>query len=133
MNTDLLTDDEALRIQGMTDGPKKVSRFNLRPVTALSLSWMQRNKLFDEDFGDLLMKTSAFAFLHSEDKAKIRSVVNDRIPFLGAVDEWMDENILHHCELEPISQEMSDALDRYMASITVAANPSDPQPGGRKN
>ena len=133
MNEDLRTDDEILREIGMTEGPKKVSRFKLRPVTALSLSWMQRNKLFDDDFGDMLMKTAAFAFLHTEDKAKIRSVVNDRLPFIGAVDEWMDENIRHHSELEPVSAEMTDALDRYMASITSAAHPSDPQPGGIKN
>jgi len=128
-----MTDDEALRMHGMTDGPKQVSRFKLRPVTALSLSWMQRNNLFDDTFGDMLMKTAAFAFLHSEDKAKIRSVVNDRLPFLGAVDEWMDENIKYHSELEPVSQEMTESLDRYMAAITLAANPQDAQPGGRKN
>jgi hypothetical protein len=133
MNTELMTDDEALRLHGMTDGPKQVSRFKLRPVTALSLSWMQRNRLFEDDFGDMLMKTAAFAFLHSEDKAKIRSVVNDRIPFLGAVDEWMDDNIKHHSELEPISQEMNDSLDRYMAAITTAANPSESHPNGIKN
>lgn len=128
-----MTDDEALREIGMTEGPKKVSRFKLRPITALSLSWMQRNNLFDESFGDMLQKTAAFAFLHSEDKARIRSVVNDRIPFLSAVDEWLDENIKHHSELEPVSQEMTDSLDRYMAAITTSANPSDPQPGGIKN
>jgi len=133
MNDELKTDDEILREIGMTEGPRKVSRFKLRPVTALSLSWMQRNNLFDDEFGDMLMKTAAFAFLHCEDKSKIRSVVNDRLPFLGAVDEWMDENIKHHSELEPVSQEMTDALDRYMASVTTAANPSDPQPGGIKN
>lgn len=133
MNEELMTDDEALREIGMTEGPKKVSRFKLRPITALSLSWMQRNNLFDESFGDMLQKTAAFAFLHSEDKARIRSVVNDRIPFLSAVDEWLDENIKHHSELEPVSQEMTDSLDRYMAAITTSANPSDPQPGGIKN
>jgi hypothetical protein len=133
MNDELKTDDAILREIGMTEGPRKVSRFKLRPVTALSLSWMQRNNLFDDECGDKLMKTAAFAFLHCEDKSKIRSVVNDRLPFLGAVDEWMDENIKHHSELEPVSQEMTDALDRYMASVTTAANPSDPQPGGIKN
>lgn len=136
MNTDieeLVTDDELLRVQGMADGPKRLSKFNLRPVTALSLSWMQRNNLFEESFGDMLMKTAAFAYLHSADKATIRGVVNDRLPFLSAVDEWMDANIKHHSELEPVSQEMTEALDRYMAAVTTAANPNNAQPGGIKN
>ena len=133
MSEQIMTDDEILRAAGMIDGPKKVSRFKLRPITALSLSWMQRNNLFDDSFGDMLQKTSAFAYLHSEDKAKIRGVVNERLSFLNAVDEWMDENIKHHSELDPVSQEMSESLDRYMAAITTAANPSDPQPGGIKN
>lgn len=123
MNTeDLQTDDDILRMDGMTDGAKKASRFTLRPVTALSLSWMQRNHLFEDEFGDMLLKTAAFAYLHSADKAEIRSVVNIRERFLNAVDEWMDANVQHHSELEPVSQEMTDAIDRYMAAVTTSAN-----------
>lgn len=134
MNEELTTDDELLREAGMTEGPKKVSRFKLRPITALSLSWMQRNKLFDDDCIDMLCKTAAFAFLHTEDKARIRSVVNDRQTFFSAVDEWLDDNIKHHIELEPVSQEMTESLDRYMAAMTTAANPSDAaSPNGIKN
>jgi hypothetical protein len=133
MNEELMTDDELLREIGMTDGPKSVSRFKLRPITALSLSWMQRNNMFEESFGDMLQKTAAFAYLHSEDKQKIRSVVNDRLPFLSAVDDWMDQNVSHHSELEPLSDEMNKSFDRYMSAITKSVHPSDPLPNGIKN
>lgn len=132
-DTDLQTDDEILRMDGMADGPKKVSGFNLRPVTALSLSWMQRNNLFEDDFGDMLLKTAAFAYLHTADKVSIRGVVNNREKFLGAVDEWMDDNVRHHSELEPVSQEMTDALDRYMATATSSGQPEITGPAGAKN
>lgn len=130
---ELIKDDEVLRERGMTDGPKQVSIFNLRPVTALSLSWLQRNKVFEGEFGDMLLVTAAFAYLHTADKEQIRAVVNNREKFLNAVDEWMEENIQHHTELEPVSEEMNAALESYMASMTNAAHPNDQQPGGIKN
>ena len=133
MDTELLTDDEALRIAGMTDGPKRKVGFTLSPLTALSLSWLQRNRIFDDGEGDMIQKTAAYAFVHTSKREEIRAVVNDRESFLDAVDNWIEKNIRHHSELEPVSQEMTDALDRYMAAITISANPSDPQPGGIKN
>lgn len=130
---DLETDDELTREQGMADGPKRVSRFTLRPVTAVSLSWLQRNKVFDDDAGDMLQKTAAFTYLHTEDKATIRAVVNNQEKFLQAVDEWMDRNIAHHTELEPISEEMNAALESYMAATTTASHPHPASPAGPKN
>lgn len=129
-----IKDDETLREQGFTDGPKLVTKFELRPVTALSLSWLQRNKVFDGDFGDNMQKTAAYAFLHHADKVSIRGVVNDRREFLEAVDEWIEDNIAHHSELVPISAAMAEALETYMAATTTAALTSNSSSGGgRKN
>ena len=133
MIDELKNDDEALREAGMTDGPKVVSQFKLRPVTALSLSWLQRNHVFDDGYGDMLQKTAAFAYLHHADKIDIRGVVNDRNEFLSAVDDWMDTNIKHHTELEPVSAEMNTALEQYMAATTTAAHPSGPEGQSSKN
>ena len=123
-NIELLKDDELTREKGFTDGPKKVSEFELRPVTALSLSWLQRNKVFETTFGDNLQRTAAYAFLHHADKSQIRGVVNDSREFLEAVDDWIDENIQHHTQLEPIASAMNEALEFYMAATTTAAIPS---------
>lgn len=132
MNTELMTDDEALRMQGVTEGPKKIGKITLRPMTALSLSWLQRNRIFDDETGDTMSKTAAFVFLHSEPKDAIRSVVNDRNAFLDAVDEWIDRTVTHHNELEPYSEAMNDAMEQYLASASSASNPSQTM-GGPKN
>ena len=121
---DLVLDDEVTREIGFTDGPKRVSKFTLRPLTVVSLSWLQRNRVLDDASGDMMQKTAAYAFLHSADKALIRGVVNHRADFLDAVDEWMEEHITHHSELEPLSAEMNAAFDCYMAASTKAAYPS---------
>lgn len=132
MNTELMTDDEALRMQGISDGPKKIGKITLRPMTALSLSWLQRNRIFDDETGDTMSKTAAFVFLHSEPKEVIRAVVNDRNAFLDAVDEWIDRTVTHHSELEPYSDAMNTAMEQYLASASKASNPSD-IPAGPKN
>ena len=44
-DTDLLTDDEAIREQAMLSGPQKCGRWECRPTAALEISWMQRNKI----------------------------------------------------------------------------------------
>jgi len=135
MNTEideLTTDDEALRESAFTTGKKPASRFNLRPLTALSLSWLQRNRVFDDEFGDMLQKTAAYTFIHSEPKGVVRSVVNNRADFLDAVDDWIDSNVKFHGELEPLAVEMNGALEVYMAASTAAQNPS-PQGPTAKN
>lgn len=134
MTDELNTDDEVIREIAMTDGPKKVSKFKLRPVDALSLSWMQRNRILDEtSTNDMIQRTAAFAYLHTAPRSEIRSVVNNPDAFLDAVDLWIEQNIKHHAELEPLSKEMTDAFDSYMAVATAAVNPSDPQVPGSKN
>lgn len=124
MNTDneLITDDDLLREQAMCDGPKQVSKFTLRPVTAVSLSWMQRTRVFDDEQGDVMQKTACFAYLHTADKAEIRSVVNNLDKFLARVDLWIEENIVNHKELNPVSDEMMQAINRYLAAGTNATD-----------
>ena len=130
MSTDneLMTDDEVIREIGMTDGPKRKAGFTLQPMTALTLSWLQRNRVFDDGEGDMIQKTAAYAFVHSAKRADIRAVVNDRESFLDAVDSWIEKNIVHHSELEPLSVEMNSAMESYLAATTTAANPSPEGP-----
>ena len=117
-DTELQTDEEALRLQGMTDGAKSIPSLGLtmRPMTALSLSWMQRNRIFDDDSSDMMQKTASFAYLHSEDKDTIRGVVNDRAKFMDAIDQWIDNKISHHSQLEPFATEMNSAFEAYMSA-----------------
>ena len=124
-DNDLLTDDEALRVVGMTDGAKSIPELNLnlRPMTALSLSWMQRNNVFDDASGDMVQKTSAFAYLHTAPKLEIRSVVNDKEKLANAVDGWIEENVLHHTQLESIALEMNSAFETYMAAQSKGGGP----------
>lgn len=119
-NTDqdeLTTDDEILRIQGMEDGPKQVAGRELRPISALTLSWMQRNKFFEQG-RDLIWKCAAFMFLHSEAIPKIRSVVNDKDAFMVAVDTWIEKNILHRDDVQALSKAMDEAFELYMSAST---------------
>ena len=119
-NTDtdeLTTDDEILRIQGMEDGPKQVAGRELRPISALTLSWMQRNKFFGE-VRDLIWKCAAFMFLHSEPIPKVRSVVNDNDAFMITVDQWIEKNILHRDDVQTLSKAMDQAFELYMSAST---------------
>ena len=116
-NIELIKDDEILREEGMADGPLKVGKLELRPITALTVSWMQRNQIFS-DSKDAIWKAAAFAFLHSVDHSIIRQVVNDYDSFLDAVDVWIEHNMVHHNEATAITQAMNDAFQRYMASVS---------------
>lgn len=133
MDTELMTDDEAMREAGMTAGPLRMAGFTLRPLSALTLSWLQRNRIFDDDSGDMIQKTAAYAFIHTTPLAEVRSVVNDRAAFLNAVDMWIEKHIRHHAELEPLSAEMNKAMESYLAATTTAAHPSDPGAPQPKN
>jgi len=121
---EIMTDEEALREQGMADGKTKKGKFVLRPMTPVSLSWCQRNLIFSDDVGDSMHKTAAYVFLHSEPKEIIRAVVHNRQDFANAVDDWMDEHLKHHNELETYSDHMSESMNVYLASISRAVNPS---------
>ena len=116
-NTDLVKDDEILRIQAMEDGPKIVNGRTLRPITALTISWMQRNEVFSGNM-DLIWKSAAFAYLHSEPYSAIRSVVNDKDLFVNAVDSWIEKNMIHHLEISAMTDAMNSAFELYNASAT---------------
>jgi len=122
-NTDLVKDDEILRIQAMEDGPKKVNGRTMRPITALTISWMQRNEVFSGDM-DPVWKAAAFTFLHSEPMSTIRGVVNDRDTFINSVDSWIEKNMKHHHETSDMSDEMGKAFDLYN-SASPASQPGE--------
>ena len=116
-NNELVKDDEILREESMTDGPMLVSGLELRPITALSVSWMQRNNIFGDEM-DLIWKSAAFAFLHSTPFPEIRKVVNNRSDFTDAVDCWIEKHIVHHNEISEISNVMNIAFKRYQSSVS---------------
>jgi hypothetical protein len=126
-NIELMKDDEVLREEGMTDGPRAVGSVTLRPITAASMSYMQRNHVFSEE-GDVMQKTAAFVFIHSAPKDQLRAVVNERSAFWNAVDDWLEENINHHSELEVYSAAMTEAFDVYAASKSIARHSSPREP-----
>jgi hypothetical protein len=47
---------------------------------------------------------------------EIRAVVNDKSLFLDAVDEWIEENVVHHSEMNAIAPIMAKAFERYAAA-----------------
>jgi hypothetical protein len=100
-NTELMKDDEILREEAMTDGPMTIAGLVLRPITALSVSWMQRNNIFSDNM-DLIWKSAAFAYLHSTPFTEVRAVVNNRAEFTDAVDSWIQKHIVHHNEISEI-------------------------------
>ena len=116
-NIELAKDDEILREEGMAEGAAKAAGIDLRPITALSVSWMQRNEVFS-DTKDLIWKTCAFAYLHSAPFTEIRSSVNDKSAFIDAVDCWIEKNISHHLETGEIASAMNAAFQRYSASAS---------------
>ena len=116
-NNELIKDDEILREEAMSDGPMLVSGLELRPITALSVSWMQRNNIFSDNM-DLIWKSAAFAYLHSTPLAEIRAVVNNRAEFTDAVDSWIQKHIVHHNEISEITEVMNVAFKRYQSGIS---------------
>lgn len=133
MNEDMTLDDEVLRENAMTEGTKKVSKFVLRPMTPTSFSWVQRMGLFEEGNCDAVQIAAAYAFLHTEEPSEIRRMVHSRERFFDAVDVWMDNKLTHHNDLEPVTNEMNNAVQTYIAATTTAANPSDAGASGAKN
>lgn len=127
-NDELVKDDEILREEAMTDGIKLVAGREYRPVTALTVSWMQRNDVFN-DKKDMIWRASAFAFLHSEPIPAIRAVVNDREDFSNAVDSWIEKNITHHLSVVEMSRAMNSAFDLYMSAASELATPKASAPG----
>jgi hypothetical protein len=124
-NQDLETDDEALREAGMTTGPVKLAGMTLRPVSILSMSWINRRGLFSEDFSEPVQQVSAFVYLHAAPEDEILDVVNDHSAFMRAVDKWMPQHFSHHEELFPFSSSMEKSINEYRAARTKPMHPSD--------
>jgi hypothetical protein len=119
-DTDLTTDDEALREQALTSGPQKCARWEIRPTAALEISWMQRNKILSPDM-DVLWRAAGFAFLHSAPKAAVRAVVNEFARFASAVDDWMDKNAPTAQEIADLQRLAVERTNQYFASFSESA------------
>jgi hypothetical protein len=128
-DNEMLKDDEVLREQAMTDGPATIlGGIEMQPITALTVSWMQRNEIFS-DAKDMIWKAAAFAYIHSAPKASVRSVVNDRNRFAEAVDIWIEKHLTHHLQATELSQIMQDAFSRYMSAASEIVGPKGIAPG----
>jgi hypothetical protein len=125
---ELVKDDEILREEAMADGPTRVMGLEMRPITALSVSWMQRNEIFS-DAKDMIWKSAAFAYLHSAPKSEIRRVVNDREAFMDAVDVWIEKNLDHHLQTTELATAMNEAFTRYMAAASEVLGSKGTAPG----
>jgi hypothetical protein len=117
VNIELAKDDEILREEGMTDGSATIlGGIELRPVTATTVSFMNRNSVLSEK--DMIWRASAFAFIHSEPLAKVRAVINDPDDFARAVDDWTEAHIKHHSESLKIIEFIEKAFDRYNSAAS---------------
>ena len=129
VDIELVKDDEILREEAMCDGPAKIlGNLEMRPITALSVSWMQRNEIFN-DAKDMIWKSSAFAFLHSAPLSAIRQVVNDKSDFMDAVDVWIEKNLTHHLQTTELATAMNAAFTRYMAAASEVLGSKGSAPG----
>lgn len=128
-NIELVKDDEILREEAMGDGITKIlDNLEMRPITALSVSWMQRNEIFSES-KDMIWKAAAFAFLHSESYSVIRQVVNDRQDFIDAVDVWIEKRLTHHFQAAELATAMNEAFTRYMSAASEVLGSKGSSPG----
>ena len=73
-DTDLQTDDEALREAAMRDGTKRVGKFKLRPCVPGTISIIRSNLL---EKRDEFWFVAAFAFVHSAPLEDILAVDSD--------------------------------------------------------
>lgn len=128
-NLEILKDDEELREEAMSDGLTSIlGGLELRPITALTVSWMQRNEIFS-DAKDMVWKSAAFAFLHSAPLPAIRQVVNDKMAFIEAVDAWIEKNLDHHLQAAELATTMNSAFTRYMSAASEVLGSKGSSPG----
>lgn len=112
---ELVKDDEILREQGMTSGPAKAARWELRTTAATEVSWMQRNKVLQPDM-DILWRACAFAYIHEAPRVEIRKVINDHDTFIEAVDRWMDKNDPTSADIKELVSMMNTRIEEWFAS-----------------
>ena len=131
-NEELQTDDEALRLAGMTDGPKNIGKFTIRPMTAETLAWAQSLGVFDDGIGHI-HRNSAYVMIHSTPRADFLPVAFNRLKFWYRVSDWINANVVHHEELDIYKDEVDAAFERYNASISKPAHPSNSKGPDAKN
>lgn len=124
-DTDLLTDDEALREAAMRDGTKRVGKFKLRPCVPGTISIIRSNLL---EKRDEFWFVAAFAFVHSAPLEDILAVDSDPEEFNKAVRRWQLENIADLDDQNELSKLVSAAWDRVNAAETKAKHPSTGSP-----
>lgn len=112
---ELVKDDEVLREQGMTSGPAKAARWELRTTAATEVSWMQRNKVLQPEM-DILWRACAFAYIHEAPRVEIRKVINDHDTFIDAVDRWMDKNDPTSADIKELISMMNTRIEEWFAS-----------------
>jgi hypothetical protein len=124
-DTDLLTDDEALREAAMRDGTKRVGKFKLRPCVPGTISIIRSNLL---EKRDEFWFVAAFAFTHSAPLEDVLAVDSDPEEFNRAVRRWQLENIADLDDQNELSKLVSAAWDRVNAAETKAKHPSTGSP-----
>lgn len=121
---DLTTDDELLRIRGMTDGPQNIGKLTLRPITGETWAWMQTVGIYDESIGSIL-RIAAYAMIHSQPKADVLPLIFKRDKFWMAVSDFIGENFPTHEHLAPYDKAFGEQYEIYEAALTTAAHPSN--------
>jgi len=124
-DTDLLTDDEALREAAMRDGTKRKGKFKLRPCVPGTISIIRSNLL---EKRDEFWFVAAFAFVHSAPLEDVLAVDSDPEEFNRAVRRWQLENIADLDDQNELSKLVSAAWDRVNAAETKAKHPSTGAP-----
>ena len=129
---DLTTDDDLLRLQGMTDGPREIGKFTLRPITGETFAWMQTVGIYDDEIGSVF-RMAAYAFIHSQPKKEVLPLIFKREKFWLAVSDFIEEHFDHHESLTPYDKIFGEQYEIYQASLTKAAHPSDGMESPIKN
>ena len=88
-NTDLETDDEVLRLQGMREGSTKVGDFKLRRFVPGTIDIVQTNNTGKK--GNFFT-IAAFGFVHSVPLDEVLEIADDPNAFARAVRKWHIEN-----------------------------------------
>ena len=122
-DTDLLTDDEALREAGMREGTRTSGKFKLRPCVPGTISIIRSNML---EKRDEFWFVAAFAFVHTAPLDDVLAVDSDPVAFNKAVRKWQIENIADLEEQNELSRLVSSAWDKVNASETRAQHASAP-------
>ena len=85
---DLSTDDEILRIEGMTAGPISIGKFTLQPMSAETSAWMESAGVWDDEIGNIF-KIAAYVMIHASPRSDVLKVVFKRQKFWEAVSDFI--------------------------------------------